>query len=52
VAAWRQREAVRLTLRRRPDVIIASWSSLAHEVRRVVLEVAREEGISLPPVEG
>ncbi len=48
VAAWRQREAVRLTLRRRPDLMQASWPSLAAPVRRVVLDVAAEENIPLP----
>ncbi len=51
VAAWRQREAVRLTLRRRPDLIVASWPSLSPEARRVVVDVASEDGIPLPELE-
>ncbi len=52
VAAWRLREAARITVRRRLDLVVASWSSLSPEARRVVLDVAREEGISLPSLEG
>jgi tRNA (guanine37-N1)-methyltransferase len=50
VAAWRLREAARLTLRRRPDLVVASWPALPDETRRVILEVAREESIPLPDI--
>jgi tRNA (guanine37-N1)-methyltransferase len=48
VDAWRLREAARTTLRRRPDLVIASWPSLSPEARRAVVEVAAEEGVELP----
>jgi tRNA (guanine37-N1)-methyltransferase len=48
VDAWRLREAARLTLRRRPDLIAASWPTLAPEVRRAITDVAHEESIPLP----
>jgi len=48
VAAWRRREAARLTLRRRPDLVAAAWPNLSETARREIAEVAREEGISLP----
>ena len=49
VAAWRLREAARITLRRRPDIVAASWPALSNEVRLVIEDVAREEGIHVPP---
>jgi tRNA (guanine37-N1)-methyltransferase len=50
IAAWRRREAVRLTLRLRPDLIAAGWAGFPADLRRVIAEVASEEGIpSLPP---
>jgi tRNA (guanine37-N1)-methyltransferase len=48
VEAWRRREAIRATLRRRPDLIAAAWPTLPAEVRRLVAAVAREEGVGLP----
>jgi tRNA (guanine37-N1)-methyltransferase len=48
VEAWRRREAIRATLRRRPDLIAAAWPTLPAEARRVVAAVAREEGVGLP----
>jgi len=48
VAAWRRREAVRVTLRRRPDLIVSGWSAFAAELRAAVEDVAREEGLDLP----
>ena len=51
VAAWRSREAARLTLRRRPDLVAASWPTLPREVRRVLEAIAREEGIPLLPAD-
>ena len=48
VAAWRRREAARLTLRRRPDLIAAGWPGFPVDLRGAVTEVAVEEGIDLP----
>jgi tRNA (guanine37-N1)-methyltransferase len=48
VRRWRLAEAVRLTLRRRPDLIRAAWPSLPPETRAVIVEVAAEEGIRFP----
>lgn len=48
VAAWRQREAVRLTLRLRADLVAAGWLGFPATLRRVIEDVAREEGIPLP----
>ncbi len=49
IAAWRRREAVRVTLLRRPDLLAARWDSLPEERRALVAEVASEEGIAWPP---
>jgi tRNA (guanine37-N1)-methyltransferase len=48
IAAWRRREAVRLTLWLRPDLIAAGWAGFPADLRRVIAEVAREEGLALP----
>jgi tRNA (guanine37-N1)-methyltransferase len=48
VRRWRLAAAVRLTLRRRPDLIRAAWSTLPPETRTVITAVAAEEGIALP----
>lgn len=48
VRRWRLAAAVRLTLRRRPDLIGAAWPSLPPETRTVIAAVAAEEGIALP----
>jgi tRNA (guanine37-N1)-methyltransferase len=47
IATWRRQEAVRSTLRRRPDLVVASWSDLTPEGRTLALKLAREEGIDL-----
>jgi hypothetical protein len=39
---------VRLTLWLRPDLIEAGWVGFPADLRRVIAEVAREEGIVLP----
>lgn len=51
VDRWRRREAVRTTLRRRPDLIVTWWSRYPEEVRSLIRLVAREEGLetSVPP---
>jgi len=48
VATWKRREAARLTLRRRPDLIAAGWSGFPPALRGAITDVAAEEGIDLP----
>jgi tRNA (guanine37-N1)-methyltransferase len=52
VRRWRLEAAVRLTLRRRPDLVRAGWAAFSAETRALIAEVAAEEGISLAPVAG
>jgi tRNA (guanine37-N1)-methyltransferase len=52
VRRWRLEAAVRLTLRRRPDLVRAGWTVLSAETRALIARVATEEGISLAPVPG
>lgn len=47
IAAWRQREALRSTLRRRPDLVVEHWAQLAAESRALALQLAHEEGVDL-----
>jgi tRNA (guanine37-N1)-methyltransferase len=49
IRQWRLREAIRATLRRRPDLLAMRWDQLAQEVRAVVVAIAAEEGIAWPP---
>ncbi len=49
VRRWRLERSVRLTVLRRPDLLARSWPDLPEEVRRLAVEIAREEGVSLPP---
>jgi tRNA (guanine37-N1)-methyltransferase len=49
VRRWRLRRAVLDTLHRRPDLVARGWDALPDEVRRLVREVAREEGLPWPP---
>jgi len=49
VRVWRLRRAVRLTLLRRPDLLAGGWPELPEEARLLAAEVAREEGVPLPP---
>ncbi|MFH1177521.1 MAG: tRNA (guanosine(37)-N1)-methyltransferase TrmD [Acidobacteriota bacterium] len=48
VRQWRRREAFRLTLRRRPDLLHARWASMSERERRLVIAIASEEGIEWP----
>lgn len=48
---WRLRQAVRLTLLRRPDLLSGRWGELPEEVRRLAAAVASEEGLPWPPAE-
>ncbi len=48
VRLWRLRQAVRLTLRRRPDLLASGWARLPEEVRSLAAAVAEEEGVPLP----
>ena len=45
VRRWRLEAAVRLTLRRRPDLVRAAWPVLPPETRSLVTAVAAEEGV-------
>jgi len=49
IRRWRLREAIRTTLRRRPDLLASRWPGLSREERVAVLEVAVEEGLAWPP---
>jgi len=51
VAAWRRREAARLTLLRRPDLLRLTWPSLDAATRETLTGVARELGSDWPPAE-
>jgi tRNA (guanine37-N1)-methyltransferase len=51
IRRYRLTEAVRLTLRRRPDLLARRWASLPDEVRRLARELAAEEGIAFRPPE-
>lgn len=50
VSRFRQKEQVRLTLQRRPDLLAACWESLPAKTRTLVLQTAEELGISLEGV--
>ncbi len=52
IRRWRLEEAVRVTLRCRPDLIAAGWERFSAEVRAVAEEVARREGVRLPGADG
>jgi tRNA (guanine37-N1)-methyltransferase len=49
IAAWRKREALRLTLLRRPDLVARAWPTLAAAEQRALREIAGEEGTPVPP---
>ncbi|MEW6337320.1 MAG: tRNA (guanosine(37)-N1)-methyltransferase TrmD [Acidobacteriota bacterium] len=49
VANWRLRESLRATLRRRPDLVDASWEALPARVRAIAEQIAAAEGIGGPP---
>jgi tRNA (guanine37-N1)-methyltransferase len=49
VRRWRLRLAVRLTLLRRPDLLVRRWSELPEEVRRLASAIAHDEGLQWPP---
>jgi tRNA (guanine37-N1)-methyltransferase len=49
VVAWRRREAARLTLALRPDLLLRNWPSLDDASRAEVVEIAVEEGIDFDP---
>jgi tRNA (guanine37-N1)-methyltransferase len=44
---WRLEQAVRLTLRRRPDLLRLGWPRFSAEVRTLARRIAAEEGIDL-----
>jgi len=49
IRRWRLEAAVRLTLRLRPDLLVANWAVLPDETRALVPRVAAAEGIEWPP---
>jgi tRNA (guanine37-N1)-methyltransferase len=49
IRQWRLREAIRATLRRRPDLLATRWRQLSPEERAAVVAVAAEEGLDWPP---
>ncbi|MFI5143743.1 MAG: tRNA (guanosine(37)-N1)-methyltransferase TrmD [Thermoanaerobaculales bacterium] len=49
IRRWRLEAAIRLTLRRRPDLLLANWATLAEETRALVPRVAAQEGLAWPP---
>jgi tRNA (guanine37-N1)-methyltransferase len=49
IRQWRLREAIRVTLRRRPDLLATRWPRLSSEERAAVAAVAAEEGVAWPP---
>jgi len=52
VAEWRLRQAARVTLGRRPDLLVRTWPTLSSNTRRVVREVAAGEGVEWPLGDG
>ncbi|MCU0290636.1 MAG: tRNA (guanosine(37)-N1)-methyltransferase TrmD [Thermoanaerobaculaceae bacterium] len=49
IRRWRLEQALRLTLRRRPDLLALSWEHLPDETRRLARTLAAEEGLPWPP---
>ncbi len=49
IRRWRLEAAIRLTLRRRPDLLLANWAALSAETRDLVPRIAAQEGIAWPP---
>jgi tRNA (guanine37-N1)-methyltransferase len=49
IRRWRLREAIRVTLRRRPDLLVARWEQLSPQEQAAVTAVALEEGVAWPP---
>lgn len=45
IRRWRLEQAVRLTLRRRPDLLRLNWRQLSEEIRCMVVEAAAREGL-------
>ena len=51
IRKWRLKQAVRLTLLRRPDLLANRWGELPEEVRRLAAAIASDEGLPWPPGE-
>jgi len=49
VRRWRLEQAVRVTLRCRPDLLRENWERLTDEVRALVRAIAAAEGVELAP---
>lgn len=47
IRRWRIEQAVRLTLRRRPDLLNRGWPDLSDEIQTLAKRIAVEEGIDL-----
>jgi tRNA (guanine37-N1)-methyltransferase len=52
IERWRLERAIRLTLRRRPDLVIAGWDRFPAETRQEIERIARDEGVPWPPASG
>jgi tRNA (guanine37-N1)-methyltransferase len=49
IRRWRLEQALRLTLRRRPDLLTLHWERFSDETRRLARKLAAEDGLSCPP---
>lgn len=49
IRRWRLEQALRLTLRRRPDLLAHNWEDLSDEAHRLARKLATEEGLPWPP---
>jgi tRNA (guanine37-N1)-methyltransferase len=47
IRRWRLERAIAMTLRRRPDLLVASWDRLGEDAKRMAVSAAAEEGIDL-----
>ncbi|HNX50292.1 MAG TPA: tRNA (guanosine(37)-N1)-methyltransferase TrmD [Thermoanaerobaculaceae bacterium] len=52
IGQWRLEQALRLTLRRRPELVVQSWEHLSAQARRLVPKLAAEDGMTWPPGAG
>jgi tRNA (guanine37-N1)-methyltransferase len=49
IRRWRLEQALRLTLRRRPDLLARNWEHLSDEARHLARKLAADDGIEWPP---
>lgn len=52
IGQWRLEQALRLTLRRRPALVVRNWELLPAQARRLAPKLAAEEGVAWPPGTG